>query len=299
MKVYEKTWFTVLMLLIFFPVGLFLMWKYQKFNVGARIIISGFFGFLILSNLLGDSDTNESEATAVKEEETVTVDAEAETAEPTAEEVAAAEQAAKEEREKQEKADAEAAKKAEEEEAARKAAEEKRKEELSLSGSGQQASSKFTLEDGFVVIKSTHNGGSNFAMELLDENANVVKLVTNEIGSYNGSQVFAIDAGTYQYNVTADGAWTIKMSQEIPDEVVSGSATGKGDTALFMDLEDGAQTFSFTHDGQSNFAVQANDSVLLVNEIGAYEGSQVQRVDDAGVYFFNITADGNWTINVE
>lgn len=296
MKFYEKTWFTVLMLLLFFPVGLFLMWKYQKFNVGARIIISGFFGFLILSNLLGDSDTNESEATAVKEEETVTVDAEAETKEPTAEEVAAAEQAAKEE---QEKADAEAAKKAEEEEAARKAAEEKRKEELSLSGSGQQASSKFTLEDGFVVIKSTHNGGSNFAMELLDENANVVKLVTNEIGSYNGSQVFAIDAGTYQYNVTADGAWTIEMSQEIPDEVVSGSASGKGDTALFMDLEDGAQTFSFTHDGQSNFAVQANDSVLLVNEIGAYEGSQVQRVDDAGVYFFNITADGNWTINVE
>lgn len=296
MKFYEKTWFTVLMLLLFFPVGLFLMWKYQKFNVGARIIISGFFGFLILSNLLGDSDTNESEATAVKEEETVTVDAEAETEEPTAEEVAAAEQAAKEE---QEKADAEAAKKAEEEEAARKAAEEKRKEELSLSGSGQQASSKFTLEDGFVVIKSTHNGGSNFAMELLDENANVVKLVTNEIGSYNGSQVFAIDAGTYQYNVTADGAWTIEMSQEIPDEVVSGSASGKGDTALFMDLEDGAQTFSFTHDGQSNFAVQANDSVLLVNEIGAYEGSQVQRVDDAGVYFFNIKADGNWTINVE
>ena len=296
MKFYEKTWFTVLMLLLFFPVGLFLMWKYQKFNVGARIIISGFFGFLILSNLLGDSDTNESEATAMKEEEAVTVDAEAETAEPTAEEVAAAEQAAKEE---QEKADAEAAKKAEEEEAARKAAEEKRKEELSLSGSGQQASSKFTLEDGFVVIKSTHNGGSNFAMELLDENANVVQLVTNEIGSYNGSQVFAIDAGTYQYNVTADGAWTIEMSQEIPDEVVSGSASGKGDTALFMDLEDGAQTFSFTHDGQSNFAVQANDSVLLVNEIGAYEGSQVQRVDDAGVYFFNITADGNWTINVE
>ncbi|WP_214813737.1 hypothetical protein [Exiguobacterium sp. s196] len=296
MKFYEKTWFTVLMLLLFFPVGLFLMWKYQKFNVGARIIISGFFGFLILSNLLGDSDTNESEATAVKEEETVTVDAEAETEEPTAEEVAAAEQAAKEE---QEKADAEAAKKAAEEEAARKAAEEKRKEELSLSGSGQQATGKFTLEDGFVVIKSTHNGGSNFAMELLDENANVVQLVTNEIGSYNGSQVFAIDAGTYQYNVTADGAWTIEMSQEIPDEVVSGSASGKGDTALFMDLEDGAQTFSFTHDGQSNFAVQANDSVLLVNEIGAYEGSQVQRVDDAGVYFFNITADGNWTINVE
>ncbi|WP_214834856.1 hypothetical protein [Exiguobacterium sp. E4787] len=89
------------------------------------------------------------------------------------------------------------------------------------------------------------------------------------------------------------------MIQEISDEVVSGNSSSKGDTALFMGLEDGAQTFSFTHDVQSNFAVQANDSVLLVNEIGAYEGSQVQRVDDAGVYFFNITANGNWTISVE
>ncbi|WP_214833892.1 hypothetical protein [Exiguobacterium sp. E4787] len=149
------------------------MWEYQKFNKGARIIISVFFDFLLVSNMFGESEDNQPDTTAVKEEKTKTVDVEAETAEPTAEEIAAAGQAAKE----------------------------KCKEVFSLSGSGQQASSKFTLEDGFVDIKSTHNGGSNFAMELLDENANVVQLVTNEIGSYNGLQVFAIDAETYQYNV--------------------------------------------------------------------------------------------------
>ncbi|WP_113930472.1 hypothetical protein [Bacillus sp. P14.5] len=122
MKFYEKTWFTVLTLLLFFPLGLFLMWRYQKFNKAARIIISIFFGFLIVSNLFGESDTNQSRTTVISEDEVV--DVEADTEDPTAEEVAEAEQA---EREEQEKADAEAAKKAKEEEAARKAAERKTK----------------------------------------------------------------------------------------------------------------------------------------------------------------------------
>lgn len=294
MRFYEQTWFTVLTLLLFFPLGLFLMWRYQKFNKIARIVISIFFGLLFVSNLFSESDTNQSRTTVVSEDEVV--DVEADTEEPTAEEIAEAEQA---EREEQEKAEAEAAKKAKEEEAARKAAEEKRREELSLSGSGQQATSKFTLEDGFVIIKSTHNGSRNFIMQLLDENGNQIELITNTIGGYEGSQVYPISAGTYQYNVNADGAWTIEMSQSIPENLPSSEANGSGDTALFMSLEEGGRTFTFTHDGQRNFIVQTNGAGALVNEIGNYSGSQVQRVEDTGVYFFNIIADGNWTIKVE
>ena len=32
MKLYEKNWFVVLMLILFFPVGLYLMWKHTKWN---------------------------------------------------------------------------------------------------------------------------------------------------------------------------------------------------------------------------------------------------------------------------
>ena len=39
-RFYQKTWFVVLMLLLFFPVGTFLMWKYKKFNKLGRIIAS-------------------------------------------------------------------------------------------------------------------------------------------------------------------------------------------------------------------------------------------------------------------
>lgn len=40
-KWYKKTWFTVVMLILFFPVGLFLMWKYRNnWHIGVKVIIT-------------------------------------------------------------------------------------------------------------------------------------------------------------------------------------------------------------------------------------------------------------------
>jgi len=50
-KFYQTTWFTILMLIIFFPVGIFLMWKYNRFNQTARLIISTIFALAILGNM--------------------------------------------------------------------------------------------------------------------------------------------------------------------------------------------------------------------------------------------------------
>ena len=51
-KISQKTWFTVLFLIIFFPVGLFTMWKYKKFNKVARIIITAIFVISFVSAFL-------------------------------------------------------------------------------------------------------------------------------------------------------------------------------------------------------------------------------------------------------
>ena len=40
MKIYEKNWFIILMLVLFFPVGLFLMWKNAKWNKTVKIIVT-------------------------------------------------------------------------------------------------------------------------------------------------------------------------------------------------------------------------------------------------------------------
>ena len=40
MKFYEKDWFVILMLILCFPVGLFLMWKYSRWPSVAKIIVT-------------------------------------------------------------------------------------------------------------------------------------------------------------------------------------------------------------------------------------------------------------------
>ena len=40
MKFYEKDWFVILMLILCFPVGLFLMWKYSKWPSVAKIVVT-------------------------------------------------------------------------------------------------------------------------------------------------------------------------------------------------------------------------------------------------------------------
>ncbi|WP_342557791.1 hypothetical protein [Lysinibacillus sp. FSL P4-0201] len=238
------------------------------------------------------ADTHEKVETVTKPKEETPEEKAAREAKE-AEEKALAEQKAKEEAEVRAKAEAEAKAKAEAERIAK-------LEALKINGSGDTATKKFKLEKGFVIVDATHQGSSNFAVKLLDANANMIKLVVNEIGNYTGKKIYAVPTGEYQYEVTASGPWTINMSQEIPAEVApEGKVTGTGDSVVFMNISKGAKNVAFTHDGSRNFVVKANDSVLLANEIGTYSGSKVQKVEDTSIYYFDITADGNWSMTFE
>lgn len=264
------------------------MLKFSGISLIATIVMG--IGVGITTDPAETIDEKKVETVAKAEE---TVEEKAIREEKKAEEKALAEQKAKEETEAKAKAEEAARIKAEEEAKAKEQA-------LKLNGTGDTVTSKFSLENGFVIINATHQGSRNFAVKLLDANANSVELVVNEIGNYNGSKVYSVSAGEYLYEVTAGGSWSINMSQEIPENVSpEGTVSGKGDSVVFMEISAGAKTVSFTHDGQSNFAVKANDSVLLANEIGSYKGSKVQKINDNSIYFFDITADGNWTMTFE
>lgn len=54
-KFYQRTWFTILMLIVFFPVGLYLMWKYNKFPFVIRVVVSVFFGLMVVSSMFDSS----------------------------------------------------------------------------------------------------------------------------------------------------------------------------------------------------------------------------------------------------
>jgi flagellar biosynthesis GTPase FlhF len=111
-KWYEKNLAIILFLIFFFPVGLFLMWKYSKWNKVAKIIISIFFGIVLLANL-GGNKANQTQST-----KTDTAVVQEKPKEKTEEEKAADEAKKKADEEAKAKADADA-KKAKEEKAAK------------------------------------------------------------------------------------------------------------------------------------------------------------------------------------
>ncbi|HCY82129.1 MAG TPA: hypothetical protein DHV22_11260, partial [Xanthomarina gelatinilytica] len=47
----------ILFLIFFFPVGLYLMWKHNLWNKTARVVISVFFGLMIISNASKNRNT--------------------------------------------------------------------------------------------------------------------------------------------------------------------------------------------------------------------------------------------------
>ena len=57
-KIYQKTWFIILMLIIFFPVGLFLMWRYSSWNKVVKILVSAVFAIALIISFVTPSDSS-------------------------------------------------------------------------------------------------------------------------------------------------------------------------------------------------------------------------------------------------
>lgn len=67
-KWYEKTWAVLLLLILFFPVGLYLMWKYTDWHKGIKIGISVFFGLYLLITMAKMPSTESALTEAEKKE---------------------------------------------------------------------------------------------------------------------------------------------------------------------------------------------------------------------------------------
>jgi hypothetical protein len=80
----------------------------------------------------------------------------------------------------------------------------------SFSGTTQEATALFSLKKGLNTFKMNHAGKGNWAPTLLDARGEVVDLLANEIGSFNGSKAVNVPRdGVYLMNVTANGNWSI------------------------------------------------------------------------------------------
>ncbi|PWD50687.1 hypothetical protein C8046_08495 [Serinibacter arcticus] len=144
------------------------------------------------------------------------------------------------------------------------------------------------------TIAASHEGSSNFALWAMDASNNQLDLLVNEIGSYTGTVPWGFrDDDVTSVQVEADGNWSLTFSSVSSAPQLTLPASGTGDTVLIY--QGGAATPSFTHQGESNFAVwvYGSSSDLLINEIGAYTGTHALK---AGPAFIVVEADGAWTI---
>lgn len=159
-----------------------------------------------------------------------------------------------------------------------------------------------TLPEGASggLVTATHNGGSNFAISVLDEsNGSTGELLVNTIGAYTGTTAWGLNAlgEGARLQVTADGEWSITINPMGAAPALA--ASGAGDAVFLYD--GGAGALAVTHDGTSNFVViedtaSAFHMGLLINDIGSYAGTVPLA---AGPSVIAVTADGNWTLAVQ
>jgi hypothetical protein len=179
---------------------------------------------------------------------------------------------------------------------------------ITISGTGQEATQEFRLEEGLSIFRMEYPGDRNFIIWLMDDQGNREELLVNNIGDFSGSKAVGIDnAGAYILDVNADDEWTVTIEQPRSPTAfpVPKVITGVGQKATeFVYLEEGLTRFEMRHNGDSNFIIWLMDKDgnlvdSLVNEIGDFEGSKAVRIDEAGPYLLGVTADGNWEISIE
>lgn len=148
---------------------------------------------------------------------------------------------------------------------------------------------------GPVTATITYTGTSNFAVWAEDAQLRHIDLLVNTIGNYGGT--VAIDftgrTSTAVLEIEADGPWTIELRSPLAARQFTTTISGTGDDVV--NYRGGARPATFTHNGESNFAVwhyATSGRDLLVNTIGVYSGTRPLR----GAGFLVIEADGAWTV---
>ena len=183
-----------------------------------------------------------------------------------------------------------------------------------MTGVGQQVKTIRLREAGALIVKGTHQGGSNFIVDLVPRGGGEFDSngLYNEIGTYTGQTVVAdADEGRYRIKVVADGPWKLTFSQPSPPQsarsITKGTIKGTGAKVVKVRAEDDAQLLvNATHRGDANFIAElvpygpdAGDAFLgtesLFNEIGNFKGETLIEELSYGDYLLHVQADGAWS----
>lgn len=82
-----------------------------------------------------------------------------------------------------------------------------------FTGSSQSAAGPIELKSGLARFALKHSGDGNFALWLIDDSGDNVALLANDIGPFDGSKAEQVLDGIYWFDVTANGNWSIEVTQ--------------------------------------------------------------------------------------
>lgn len=178
-------------------------------------------------------------------------------------------------------------------------------ESYSFSGSGNVVTDSFTTEGGLVVFDFDRTGDSNFQVQAVSSEGDEEFLV-NHIGDYDGKVALYLPSNEWNLDITADGSWTVDVTQPRFDrsDIESLPAESDGEHAAWFgpfEFEGSTEvTFEIKNDGQAGVWLATHEGVyvdLLHNEIGPYEGTAL--ITDEGIGLIIIDTDGaEWRIEI-
>ena len=183
-------------------------------------------------------------------------------------------------------------------------------EPITVSGYGDTVVQDITIPAKFVAYTASHDGDGNFVSIYYDCSGDKEYLI-NKIGAYNATQIFDAtdqdDTSAGMLEVKANGNWSISFVpvQSVISPTATTSFTGTGTGVIGSFIGTGNTLCTAIHDGQNNFIVRAyeyadnGDMEYVINEIGAYNGQSVFQTEKGKLYFFEVVADGNWSITVQ
>ncbi|GGT19021.1 hypothetical protein GCM10010271_22780 [Streptomyces kurssanovii] len=177
---------------------------------------------------------------------------------------------------------------------------------IELSGTGDQVTKPFALTGGLAVLRAEcPSCKGDFIVELLDEKHQVKDVVADRVGPYSGSRAAGVRGGDHVLLVDADAPWSVEITQPgaRPAAELPQSSTGSGDRVEGPFAADKRMVVRATHSGGNDFAVTVLDAKgraqdLVFNEAGEFDGSSVAQMISAGPYYVNVTADGDWTLDL-
>ena len=190
----------------------------------------------------------------------------------------------------------------------------------SFDGTGDAVLGPANITEGVLIVNGVHLGSRNFIVNIVGAEKNENSF--NEIGDFAGSvahavstgSLFGLQPGSVLIEVSADGPWSIKLTQEIPSggqsPPIDWESQGQN-VVKWLRFPTGNYVLNAQHQGSRNFQVfllksDGTNSENVINDIGDYSGENLLQVSSGnlfgmspGLYALAVVADGDWSVSIK